>query len=297
MIILLSLFKKMKIKRYKEDKIDENSKGALNDYNKKNILTNIFYHKIFLIMCIFLNLGLFLFICIYHNKIKEIEYLTKNYSQQSDEKNSFYDEQIVNIDSKLTNLIAFSEKRNLFFSYSFINKTEFDMVKKIIIDFHESNWVNKVKNYKIKMIYQSASDYFSYVDLINLLNYNKNLLFIVNSLEDDKFGIFLDEPIIFNKENKFISEANKLILISFKHKIKIKYIGDNPALKVEDKTEDILTVGKGEIVINNYFYNFGGYIKPELDSFEKTNINDNNSFDIIGKFDIKNIEIFVVSFD
>ena len=108
------------------------------------------------------------------------------------------------------------------------------MVKKIMIDFHETNWVNKVKNYKIKMIYQSASDYFSYVDLINLLNYNKNALFIVNSLEDDKFGIFLDEPIIFNKENKFISEANKLILISFKHKIMIKYIGDNPALKIDE---------------------------------------------------------------
>ena len=42
MIILLSLFKKMKIKRYKEDKIDENSKGALNDYNKKNILIKRF---------------------------------------------------------------------------------------------------------------------------------------------------------------------------------------------------------------------------------------------------------------
>lgn len=87
----------------------------------------------------------------------------------------------------MTNLIAFREKRNLFFSYSFINKTEFDMVKKIIIDFHETNWVNKVKNYKIKIICQSASDYFTYVDLINLLNYDKNVLFIVNSLENEKF--------------------------------------------------------------------------------------------------------------
>ena len=293
----------MKINKYEEDKIDDNSKMAINDYNSKKISTNIFYYKIFLAICIFLNVGLLIFIFIYQNKIQEIEILTNKYSTQSKQKDELYNELQSSIDNKLTNLIAISERRNIFFSYSFLNKSEYDLVKNFIIEYHQNNTIlNKelLKNdikYKIKLLYQSASDYFSYVDLVNLLDLRKNALLIINTLEDEKFGIFLDEYILFDKYGKLVSEGKKLFLFSFKLKKMLKYIGEDSGLKIDDKSEIILTVGKNEILIHNYFYSFGGSINYPLISFEKINGLENNFLNIDGKFEIKNIEIFEVNFD
>ena len=283
----------------KEYNIDNNSKIAISDYNTKKILMNIFYHKIFLGLCIIANIGLFIFIIIYYNKISEIEFLTKSYSSQSKEKNELFNKHQLNIDNKLTNLIAISDKRSLFFSYSFLNESEYNLVKNFILDYHKDllNIDSKLNlNYQIKMIYQSVSDYFSYVDLVNLLNYRENALLIINTLEDEKFGIFLDEKILFDKNNQFISEGKNIILFSFRNKNMIKYIGDNSGIKINDKSEAIFIVGNDEIIIYNYFYNFGGTINYPLNSFEKTIVKENDFININENFDIKNIEIFEISF-
>ena len=283
----------------KEYNIDDNSKIAISDYNTKKILMNIFYHKIFLGLCIIANIGLFIFIIIYYNKISEIEFLTKSYSSQSKDKNELFNKHQLNIDNKLTNLIAISDKRSLFFSYSFLNESEYNLVKNFILDYHKDllNIDSKLNlNYQIKMIYQSVSDYFSYVDLVNLLNYRENALLIINTLEDEKFGIFLDEKILFDKNNQFISEGKNIILFSFRNKNMIKYIGDNSGIKINDKSEAIFIVGNDEIIIYNYFYNFGGTINYPLNSFEKIIVKESDFININGNFDIKNIEIFEISF-
>ena len=283
----------------KEYNIDNNSKIAISDYNTKKILMNIFYHKIFLGLCIIANIGLFIFIIIYFNKISEIEFLTKSYSSQSKDKNELFNKHQLNIDNKLTNLIAISDKRSLFFSYSFLNESEYNLVKNFILDYHKVllNIDSKLNlNYQIKMIYQSVSDYFSYVDLVNLLNYRENALLIINTLEDEKFGIFLDEKILFDKNNQFISEGKNIILFSFRNKNMIKYIGDNSGIKINDKSEAIFIVGNDEIIIYNYFYNFGGTINYPLNSFEKIIVKESDFININGNFDIKNIEIFEISF-
>jgi len=291
----------MKITKNKEKNIDEDSKIAIGDYNFKKISMNINYYKIFLGLCILSNIGLFIFIIIYQNKLKEIETLTKAYSTQSKNEEEKYNKHQSNIDNKLTNLIAISERRNNFFSYSFLNKSEYDLIKNFILDYHSN--INNINygqynfTYKIKMIYQSASDYFSYVDLVNLLNLRRNLLLIINSLDDEKFGIFLDEKIIFDKENQLNSEGKNFFLFSFSNKKMVKYIGKKSGIKINDKTESILVVGNNEIVIYNYFYNFGGCINYPLNSFEKLENGNNNFINIKGNFDIKNLEIFEVYFD
>ena len=293
----------MKITKNKEKNIDEDSKIAIGDYNFKKISMNINYYKIFLGLCILSNIGLFIFIIIYQNKLKEIETLTKAYSTQSKNEEEKYNIHQSNIDNKLTNLIAISERRNNFFSYSFLNESEYDLIKNFILDYHSninninSNFAQNNFTYKIKMIYQSASDYFSYVDLVNLLNLRRNLLLIINSLDDEKFGIFLDEKIIFDKENQLNSEGKKFFLFSFSNKKMVKYIGKKSGIKINDKTESILVVGNNEIVIYNYFYNFGGCINYPLNSFEKLENGNNNFINIKGNFDIKNLEIFEVYFD
>ena len=208
----------MKISKYKEISIDDNSKIAIYDYNIKKRSMNIMYYKIFLGMCILVNIGLFLFIFIYQYKIQEIEYLTSVYSSQSKQKGDLFNQQQTNIDKKLTNLIAISKKRSLFFSYSFLNQSEFDLVKNFIVDytFNSASTSNNLEiNYEIEMIYQSSSDYFKYVDLVELLNHRMNSLIIVNSLEDEKFGIYLDDKIEFDNHNKFVSGGKHMFLFSF----------------------------------------------------------------------------------
>ena len=289
----------MKISKYKEISIDDNSKIAIYDYNIKKRSMNIMYYKIFLGMCILVNIGLFLFIFIYQYKIQEIEYLTSVYSSQSKQKGDLFNQQQTNIDKKLTNLIAISKKRSLFFSYSFLNQSEFDLVKNFIIDytFNLTNPASKNfdLDYEIEMIYQSSSDYFKYVDLVELLNHRRNCLIIVNTLEDEKFGVYLNDEMLFDSHNKFISEGKHMFLFSFRHKKMIKYIGKNSGIKIDDKSENIITIGNDEIIIYNYFYNFGGAINYPLDSFEKIEGLENNFIQLNGNFDIKNIEIFEIT--
>ena len=291
----------MKSKKHKEININEESKIALDDYKTKKISMNIFYYKIFLGLCIISNIGLFVFILIYQNKIKEIDSLTKSYSSKSKNEEEKYNKQQSKIDNKLTNLIAISERRNIFFSYSFLNKSEYDLAKNFILEYHHNvsniNFEQIDLIYKIKMIYQSASDYFSYVDLVKLLNYRKNALIIVNSLEDEKFGIFLDEKIMFDKESKLISQGKKCFLFSFNSKKKVNFIGEKNGIKINDTTESIFIIGNEEIVIYNYFYNFGGRINYPLNSFEKLEEGKNDFINIKGMFDIKNLEIFEVYFN
>ena len=110
----------MKITKNKEKNIDEDSKIAIGDYNIKKISMNINYYKIFLGLCILSNIGLFVFIIIYQNKLKEIETLTKAYSTQSKNEEEKYNIHQSNIDNKLTNLIAISERRNNFFHIHFL---------------------------------------------------------------------------------------------------------------------------------------------------------------------------------
>ena len=291
----------MNSKKHKEININKESKIALDDYNTKKISMNIFYYKIFLGLCIISNIGLFVFILIYQNKIKEIDSLTKSYSSKSKNEEKKYNKQQSKIDNKLTNLIAISERRNIFFSYSFLNKSEYDLAKNFILEYHHNvsniNFEQIDLIYKIKMIYQSASDYFSYVDLVKLLNYRKNALIIVNSLEDEKFGIFLDEKIMFDKESKLISQGKKCFLFSFNSKKKVNFIGEKNGIKINDTTESIFIIGNEEIVIYNYFYNFGGRINYPLNSFEKLEEGKNDFINIKGMFDIKNLEIFEVYFN
>lgn len=291
----------MNSKKHKEININEESKIALDDYNTKKISMNIFYYKIFLGLCIISNIGLFVFILIYQNKIKEIDSLTKSYSSKSKNEEEKYNKQQSKIDNKLTNLIAISERRNIFFSYSFLNKSEYDLAKNFILEYHHNvsniNFEQIDLIYKIKMIYQSASDYFSYVDLVKLLNYRKNALIIVNSLEDEKFGIFLDEKIMFDKESQLISQGKKCFLFSFNSKKKVNFIGEKNGIKINDTTESIFIIGNEEIVIYNYFYNFGGRINYPLNSFEKLEEGKNDFINIKGMFDIKNLEIFEVYFN
>ena len=278
----------MKIKRNNEENINQNSKNALTDFTKKQIHMNILYHKIFLSMCIIVNICLFIFIILYSNQIKEIEEINKKNTREYRKNNNYLSEQQNSINHKIVNLLSVNRRKNLLFAYSFANKNEFELVKNFITEYYDNN-LFQFDLYKLHLIYQSITFNIKYDEFTDILNYHNHLLFIIHSLKDHKFGIYIDEPIQFNEDKEFISSANNLFIFSFQSKTMHEYTGKGPALKITKKK--IIEIGNEEIIIYGNFYNNGGYIKDTLESFG--NLVNNNIFAYKnGNFDIKYIEIF-----
>jgi hypothetical protein len=280
----------MKIKRNDEKNINKNSKVAIQDFQKKQILTNILYHKIFLGMCVFVNVGLLIFILMYKNQLQKIELLTKKYTREYQKNEETLGERRLTLDHKLVNIMSISKKSNdICFAYSFENKTEYEMVYNFIIQFYINNPSNSIDigKFKLQLIYQSTTDEPNFDVFSHLLNFHKKTLFIIDTVEDKKFGIYLDEMIFF--ENiEFVSKENKMFLFSFQTKQMYKYIGKGPGLKINK--ENILEIGNEEIIIYNNFYNNGGYINFPLKGFK--GLNENIFTEGNGKFDLKKIEVF-----
>ena len=289
----------MKIKKNKRSKINEASKKAIKDFSKKQTLMNILYHKIFLGMCVFVNIGLIIFVVLYQNLLKEIKYLINKNTRNYRNNNLDITEQHNSIEHKLVNLIAFNRKRNLQFAHSFENINEFDMVKNMIIEYYRNNPLQYDENifdkYKLHLIYQSVSFNYDFNEIKDILNYHRNSLFIINCIGGKKFGIYVDEPIIFNNQKEFVSNENRLFIFSFEAKSSHKYIGKGPAIKIN--AYKFIEIDDGEIIINENFYINGGYIDYPLKSFENLNENDNIFSFKNGKFDIKYIEIFAFYLD
>lgn len=283
-----------KYNKMKEDNLNKESKEVLKDFSKKQIATNIFYHKIFIGMCVFVNIGFLFFIILYNNKLKEIESITKVYTREKTKKGSFLSDQSSSIDHKLVNIIAVNRRRNLRISYSFSKKEEFEMVQNFIIEYYRENPhqydENIFDNYYLDLIFQSVSFSKNFETFTDILNYHRNALFIIETTKNRKFGIYVDELILFHKEREYVSSENKLFLFSFQSKSMHKYIGKGPALKINK--EKWIEIGDEEIVIFDDFMKDGGHINYPLKSFEGLNEYDNIFTQNDGKFDIKNIEIF-----
>ena len=289
----------MKVKKRENKNINISSKNAIKDFRAKQIINNILYHKIFLGMCFIVNLGLFFFIILYDNQIKEIEILTNQYNNDYRKNDYFLIDQRASIDHKIVNLISINRRRNLFFSYTISNKIEFEMVKNFIIEYYKFHpieyYANLFEKFKLYLIYQTNLQITNFLEIKDILNYHRISLFIVETAGNCKFGIFIDELIFFNDKTDFVSTENRLFIFSFQSKSMHKYIGKGPAFKINENK--ILELGDEEIVIYENYIKNGGYINYPMKSFENLNENDNIFTRNNGKFEIKNMEIFAFYLD
>ena len=62
--------------------INEESKASLIELRQKQILTNIKYHKVFLILLFLINIFLIIFIFFYKRKINEIKILSGKHTSK-----------------------------------------------------------------------------------------------------------------------------------------------------------------------------------------------------------------------
>ena len=286
----------MKIQSNKKiNNINEESKASLKEFHQKQILSNIRYHKIFLFLLIIIDIGLICFIFFYKQKINEIKTLSNSYSSKINSQDNQISKRKSSLNYKLLNIAAINKSKGMRFSFIFENSEEFNTIKDLIIEYkHKIDETSKEFKYiKTFFIYQSIIDSDKYKAFIDNISFYEDILILIQTDVGNKFGIYINDVIVPNKNNEFESNTENIFLYSFETKKIYEYIGTGNKNKksISFNKEKLLNLGDDELVIYNNYYSHGGLINHPLKSFYLSN-DDNNIFTgRNGEFTIRNFEV------
>lgn len=285
----------MKIQSNKNNNINEESIHSLQDFRKKQIITNIRYHIIFLTLLIIINIGLTIFIIFYKSKINSLKSKTSSYYNQIDKGDATISNLNTVLTHKLVNMGLLNQYGLIRFSFVFETSDEFKTVQNVIYDYRK-----EVEKREVPIEYRSTFLLFegmmdNYDKFLDRVAYFWNLAIFIETLENKKFGIFLSDIIAPIKENEFQTESKNIIMYSFDTKKKYNYIGDGKKVLSINKDGKMLVVGDDELIIYDDFYMNGGEINFPMKSFDFSTVNSNVLTGENGKFSIKNIEAFCFS--
>jgi hypothetical protein len=285
----------MKIQSNKNNNINEESLHSLQDFRKKQIITNIRYHIIFLTLLIIINIGLTIFIIFYKSKINSLKSKTSSYYNQIDKGDATISNLNTVLTHKLVNMGLLNQYGLIRFSFIFEKSDEFKTVQNVIYDYRK-----EVEKREVPIEYRSTFLLFegmmdNYDKFLDRVAYFWNLAIFIETLENKKFGIFLSDIIAPIKENEFQTESKNIIMYSFDTKKKYNYIGDGKKVLSINKDGKMLVVGDDELIIYDDFYMNGGEINFPMKSFDFSTVNSNVLTGENGKFSIKNIEAFCFS--
>ena len=285
----------MKIQSNKNNNINEESIHSLQDFRKKQIITNIRYHIIFLTLLIIINIGLTIFIIFYKTKINSLKSKTSSYYNQIDKGDATISNLNTVLTHKLVNMGLLNQYGLIRFSFVFEKSDEFKTVQNVIYDYRK-----EVEKREVPIEYRSTFLLFegmmdNYDTFLDRVAYFWNLAIFIETLENKKFGIFLSDIIAPIKENEFQTESKNIIMYSFDTKKKYNYIGDGKKVLSINKDGKMLVVGDEELIIYDDFYMNGGEINFPMKSFDFSTVNSNVLTGENGKFSIKNIEAFCFS--
>ena len=285
----------MKILSNKNNNINEESIHSLQDFRKKQIITNIRYHIIFLTLLIIINIGLTIFIIFYKSKINSLKSKTSSYYNQIDKGDATISNLNTVLTHKLVNMGLLNQYGLIRFSFVFETSDEFKTVQNVIYDYRK-----EVEKREVPIEYRSTFLLFegmmdNYDKFLDRVSYFWNLAIFIETLENKKFGIFLSDIIAPIKENEFQTESKNIIMYSFDTKKKYNYIGDGKKVLSINKDGKMLVVGDDELIIYDDFYMNGGEINFPMKSFDFSTVNSNVLTGENGKFSIKNIEAFCFS--
>jgi len=285
----------MKILSNKNNNINEESIHSLQDFRKKQIITNIRYHIIFLTLLIIINIGLTIFIIFYKSKINSLKSKTSSYYNQIDKGDATISNLNTVLTHKLVNMGLLNQYGLIRFSFVFETSDEFKTVQNVIYDYRK-----EVEKREVPLEYRSTFLLFegmmdNYDKFLDRVSYFWNLAIFIETLENKKFGIFLSDIIAPIKENQFQTESKNIIMYSFDTKKKYNYIGDGKKVLSINKDGKMLVVGDDELIIYDDFYMNGGEINFPMKSFDFSTVNSNVITGENGKFSIKNIEAFCFS--
>lgn len=286
----------MKIKSNKSfNNINDESLNSLKDFRQKQISTNIKYHIVFIILLIIINIGLIVFIIFYKNKIKSIKSKNNTYHSQLDSQDQSLANANTILTHKLVNIAALNQYGLVRFSFFFETSEEFKNIQNIIYDFRQKVEEREIpEEYRnIFLLYAGMFD--TYESFIERVSYYWNLAIFIETENNKKFGIFIDELITPDKDKGLEIDSDKIFVYSFETKKKYDYIGNGKKVFRLNKEGKMIIVGDNELIIYDEFFANGGEINFPMKSFDFSTVNNNVLTGQNGKFLIKTIEVFCFS--
>ena len=282
--------------------ISDESIKAMKEFRQKQINTNIKLHKIFLLLILFINIGLTVFIIIYKRKISEIKSRSSNNSDSINSDRDVINKRNTEIEHKIVNVMAYSYNGLFHFSFILETKSEVDMVKKSLFDFYqEKNIKINTDNINMKFKYQGSIDGDSFSVFKQRINYNTQAFIFFVTDNNNRFGFYFEDLILIDKKNKYASNNNNCFLISFQKDGLFKCIGKNNKLEIKKDDKGMMVIGDGDIIVkNNYIQGDKkmGVINFPFKSFDVSTINTNIfTGEEDGEFNILGIEIFNIDFN
>ena len=208
------------------------------------------------------------------------------------------------------NITSINEKRmiNLFiqrlfnnvFHYSFLlkNNYEINFIKQIVFDCYPKEEFSRTK-YKSYLLYQSKIDGDSKKVFLDLINYWWNIIIIIETNSNKRFGIFIHSFITLSFKN-IISDKNLLFFdLDNLKTYKLKTNGEN-ILEFPQNNDIILKIGEDDLII---YENFTLNNSKSFSNFPKLFENNNNYEPNMnpltntqkGFFTIKNIEMIAIT--
>ena len=275
----------MKIKS--NNNINEESKSSLKKFRQEQILNNIKYHKIFLVLIILINIGLFIFILIYKAKISEIKNLSNSHSSSINSKDSELSIRKSSIDHKIVNIASLNKGSIFRFSIIFEKSEEFNLIKNLAYDYMGKTAMAFNKTY---FLYQSVIDSDNYNSFMDRVSYFGNLFIFIQTEDGYKFGIFIHELVDPNNDYEYKVNTKEIFLYSFETNKKYNLKEDKKQLLSFTK-DKMICLGDEELVIYTGYWTKGGIIKYPLKSFELPN-NNNVLTGKNGVFYIRYLEIY-----
>jgi len=283
----------MKISQ-KKNNISEDSRTALKQFREKQILSNIKYHKIFIILLVIINIGLIGFIIFYKKKINELKTISNQYSSKIHTKDSTSSLTRSDIDKKFLNLIAQRQNCICRISYIFDNGEEFSKIKDLVYSFSEKyhGIQTNPETRRTFFIYSSVFDIEGFDTFIDRISYYDNLFIAFRTEDDKRFGIFYEEIIFPDEKTKeFKGNTTGIFIYSFENQKSYKFIGKKEKSLQITKNE-ILNFGDNEIIVKNEFYSNGCEINAPLKSFDLEGDDATIFTGKIGKFNAVDIEVY-----
>lgn len=282
----------------KNDNINEESINSIKEFRKKQIQTNIKLHIIFFIMILILNIGLLFFIINYKSKISEIKLKTKKSTLSINTNKDTIIKNNNDIEHKLVNILAKGYEGNFRFSSILELSEEIQTIKNYIVDIFKNKY-SSLPNLNASHIdlifrYQFARDGDSISILKEKIDCSYHTLFLIQTDNEMKFGLFIEETILINDEDNYTYKDNNCFLFSFQKKGIFKCIGEQNKLEI-DNNNNILIIGDRDIIIKDNFLEFEkklGIINYPFKSFDISTINKNVFTEINGEIKIRGIEIF-----
>ena len=274
----------------KNENMNPDSVKSLKEFREKQIKTNKKLHIIFLSMITIINICLINFIIMYKKKISQIKFISSIRSTTISKDQKAITFQQNSLYHKLINIFAVSYNvyGNTHFSMLFEKSEEVNMVKNHIAEF------SQIDNPILRFIYQGGSDTDNSKILLDSISYLEKSLFVFGTNDDNnKFGFFFEKLIYPNNEGYFESETDRCFIFSFQNKEKYPCLNNKKTFEINKN--NLLNIGDGDIIINHDFLIEGGIINFPFKSFDIEENKENVFKKLNGKFEIRDIEIYVIN--